>query len=202
MSKKEKPLQVKDDINLLELMLDDNKSASPLFQPRHYWIKSAKLLSSELRAIGLHNFRRRKNSILNTFGATDNTRASVFVKSLHTESGVSFKGRILHYFLRNALKNNTLASIISYISNGFAGLSQDDLDLLCYEFAKSYGSEHGEKQINKFEGSLVGNPESVIHIGEKIYTISLLNYYIRYAYCSKRVDFNSITSMAEIGGGS
>ena len=202
MFQKQNPPQVKDDLSLLELMLEDSKSASSLFQPRHYWIDSAKSLSSELHSKGLHDFRRRKNSVLTAFGATDDSRKSVFVKSLYNNVGVPLKIRILHFFLRNVFKNSALTALIFYISNGYSGITEDDLKLFCYEFAKSYGKEHDAKPISEFEGSLVGNPESVIKIGKKIYTIPLLNFYIRYAYCCSHIDFNSINSMAEIGVGS
>ena len=200
MSEKEKPTQVKDDPELLELMLEDNRAAPPLFQAANLWKRYEKLFLPELRTLGLHDYRRRKNSLISSCGATDQNRASMYIKLLYKGRG-SAKRRILHFFLRNMLKNKKFDSLISYISKGYSGLSQDDLNLLSFEYAKSYGVEHGSKPISEFEGSLIGNPENVFYVDDKIYTISLLNYFIKYAYCSKLLDFNSINSMGEIGSG-
>ena len=73
---------------------------------------------------------------------------------------------------------------------------------MCYEFAKCYGELNGAKSLECFEGSLFGNPENFFHINQKLYTISLLDYYVRYAYCCKFFDFDSINSILEIGSGS
>ena len=198
---KEEVMQVKDDSDLLEIMLEDNKSAPSLFQPTNLWKRYENMFLPELQSLGLHDFRRRKNSIVSSFGATDETRASIFIKILYKGRG-STKRRVLHFILRNMLKNKKINSLISYIAKGYSGISQNDLDLLSFEYAKSYGIQHGSKPINEFGGSLIGNPDNIFYIEDKIYTIDLLNYYIKYAHCSKFIDFNSINSIAEIGSGS
>jgi putative sugar O-methyltransferase len=73
---------------------------------------------------------------------------------------------------------------------------------LCYEFAKCYGELNGAKSIENFDGSLSGNPENYFYVNGHLYTSSLLDYYIRYAYCCKFLNFDSIDSLLEIGTGS
>ena len=64
-------LQVSDDPALLDLMLADTRRAPALYKPTNYWAILERSLLKELRKIGLHDFRRRQNSVLCRFGATD-----------------------------------------------------------------------------------------------------------------------------------
>jgi putative sugar O-methyltransferase len=63
--------QVSDDPALLEQMLREMKFAEELYRPTNYWMHYLEAFLPELRASGLANFRRRKKTILASFGATD-----------------------------------------------------------------------------------------------------------------------------------
>ena len=63
--------QVKDDFELLEMMLADMRAAPVEYQPGNYWRNYERFLVPELRSKGLHDFRRRGHTVLSTFGATD-----------------------------------------------------------------------------------------------------------------------------------
>lgn len=65
--------QVKDDINLLKLMMSDRKKIKSQYKTTNYWLNYEKLFIRELYKSGLYNFRRRRNSVLSSFGATDLT---------------------------------------------------------------------------------------------------------------------------------
>jgi putative sugar O-methyltransferase len=62
---------VADDPALLEQMMADMRRADPLYQPTNYWAFYESKFLPELRAKGLRDFRRRRNSVLSSFGATD-----------------------------------------------------------------------------------------------------------------------------------
>jgi hypothetical protein len=64
-------MQVIDDPELLQLMLLDAADAPDAYKPTNFWSVLDKRLLPELQRSGLKDFRRRKNSILSTFGATD-----------------------------------------------------------------------------------------------------------------------------------
>lgn len=64
-------MQVEDDPRLLELMLQDIRSAGPMYQPTNYWAVYEKTFLPELRRRGLRNFASRRGSILSSFGGTD-----------------------------------------------------------------------------------------------------------------------------------
>ena len=63
--------QVMDDVLLLEQMVADEMAAPALFRSTNYWSMYSARFLPELRRVGLKDFRRRKNSILASFGATD-----------------------------------------------------------------------------------------------------------------------------------
>jgi len=192
--------QVKDDIELLDLMLQDSKTFSPLYRPSHYWQSYNKKFIKELKLKGLKNFRRRKNSMLTAFGGTDLNSSSRYLTFLYKGRG-NKKKRISNFLLRNFLKSRLGKRILDYIAFGYSGVDQNDLDLLCYNFAKTYGHIHNAKPLSDFSTTLIGNPENVFKIDNNLYTIRMFFYYITFAYCSRFVDFNNIHSIMEIGGG-
>jgi len=193
--------QVKDDPELLDLMLENTKHAPDLYKPTNYWINYEKIFLPELSTLGLRDFRRRKNSVLSSFGATDLVPSSKCLHSLPI-----WKRNILTKFLREilqlSLKVRPIEKLFTSISKCVSGVGLQDVRLLCYEFVKCYGEKNGAKSISEFEASTIGNPEDVFSINEKTYTTSILYYYIQYAYCCQFMNFESIDSMMEIGSGS
>lgn len=188
--------QVKDDINLLKLMMNDRRKSKYLYQPTNYWLNYEKLLITELYNYGLYNFRRRRNSVLSSFGATDLTIMSLSLNKLSIwKRSLSFKILNLLYGIISIRK------IIEKLSRTISGFNYYNIRRLLYEFAKIYGKLNGAEPIESFETSSVGSPEDLFTIDNRKYTLSILNYYIYYAYCCQFIDFNSIDSMMEIGSG-
>lgn len=188
--------QVKDDINLLKLMMNDRKKSKFLYKPTNYWLNYEKLLINELNNFGLYNFRRRRNSVLSSFGATDLTIMSQSLNRL------SIWKRPLSFKILNLLYGITsIRKIIEKLSRTISGFNYYNIRRLLYEFAKIYGKLNGAEPIESFEASSVGSPEDLFTINNRQYTLSILNYYIYYAYCCQFIDFNSIDSMMEIGSG-
>src|SRR3989344_2478107 len=64
-------IQVKDEPELLKLMLTDSASAQSVYKTTNYWAVKEKALVPELEKIGLKDFRRRSKSYLTSFGAAD-----------------------------------------------------------------------------------------------------------------------------------
>jgi putative sugar O-methyltransferase len=79
---------------LLELMLHDQASVPEAYKPTNYWLNYEKRLVPELRREGLRDFRRRKNSVLKSLGATDLKPASYY-------SPLSLR----HYYCRLAYRS-------------------------------------------------------------------------------------------------
>ncbi len=182
-------LQVSDDLQLLELMLKNTKDAPNVYKPTYYWDVHEKKFVPELKKLGLHNFRRRKNSILSSFGATD--LAPSFYISLISRWRI-FKSD----FMRKLL--NRIIRISFYLVN----IDIKDMERMSFEFVRMQGEKVGAKSIDKFEASLFGNPEDIIKIGKKTYTMYILYYYLRYVYCCNYINFDNVKVIVELGCGS
>jgi len=68
---KNSEIRVTDDMVLLEQMISDLNKCDDLYKPTNYWAHYEKQFLPELRKKELKDFRRRKDSILSSFGATD-----------------------------------------------------------------------------------------------------------------------------------
>jgi len=91
---------------------------------------------------------------------------------------------------------------MSKIIRNFYSITLDDLRTLCYEFALLYGEKRGAKSLKNVQTSLAGNPADIFEIDGKKYTMNFLRFYMRYAYCAKFIDFDSINTVVELGPGS
>lgn len=165
-------------------MISDMHAAPELFRPTNYWELYEKKFLPQLRSKGLIDFRRNKRmSVLSSFGATD-----VIVPY----------SRLTDLFL----KSTTIRKFSRLVSLVYAGVELQDVRKLCYDFPSVYGAKCGAKPLAGFEASTVGNPEDIFTIKGRMYTTSLLYYYLQYAYCCQFIDFNSIETIMEIGSGS
>jgi len=198
MSEKEIIPQVKNNIELLQLMLNDIKNVANIYKPTNYWQNYEKIFLPELQVEGLKDFRRRKNSVLSSFGATDLLPLSRHINHLNIWGRKPLALRIVNRLLQVKM----LGKLYNYISRAISGVGLQEIRLLHYEIAKGYGERSGTKSISKLEASTVGNPEDVFSINGKLYTTSILNYYIQYAYCNQFIGDNKIRTIMEIGSGS
>jgi len=198
MSEKEIISQVSNNIELLKLMLNDIEDAANIYKPTNYWQNYENIFLPELQVKGLKDFRRRKNSVLSSFGATD-----LLPLSRHINHLIIWKKNHLALRIVNLLlKIKMLGKLYNYISRAISGVGLQEIRLLYYEIAKGYGERSRTKSISELEASTVGNPEDVFSIDGKLYTTSILNYYIQYAYCNQFMDSNKISTIMEIGSGS
>lgn len=195
------PKQVNDDPELLEQMLNDAKSVPDLFKTTNYWSAYERSFVSELRSYGLKNFRSRRSSVLQSFGAVDLLPWSQLLYP-NPIWKVPFKLRLINSLLAPLIELKSMQRLADYIALATVGTTLQDIRILCYEFAKSYGENVGAKSICELEASPFGNPEDVFQIGDRNYTMSTIYYYMQYAYCCQFMDFESIDKIVEIGSGS
>lgn len=192
-------MQVSDDPELLKLMLDDTAEASDLYKPTNYWAIYEKKFIPELQEYGLYNFRKRRNSILSSFGATDLS---------HTLGQIDlFKSKVFYncvtrkiplwselLSLQNTLLNKILPVVGTY--------KIEEFEQMLYEFIRMYGEKIGAKSVDEFEASLAGNPEGIVKIDGRVYTMAILGFYIQYVYCCNFINFDDVKIMVELGSGS
>jgi putative sugar O-methyltransferase len=186
-----KNMQVLDNPQLLKLMVEDTAHAPDIYKPTNYWSVYEKRFLPELQTLGLHDFRRRKNSILSSFGATDLANSFSQIDLFKSRIFTNRITRKIPFWLKFLSFQNHLLDKILPIEK-----------LLSYEYVRMHGEKAGAKAIDEFEASLIGNPEDIITIGEKVYTMSILYYYLRYVYCCNHIDFDNIKIIVELGSGS
>ena len=201
-------LQVKDDLELLSMMMDDMNKGAALYKPTNYWSVCEKKLLPELKELGLRDFRRRRDSILTSMGATDliPTMGEVSLRSFgRLNNRYTRKLPFWLYFLGKTSKFLNYMLRIRRQSSHYTlpySIELENLGLLAYEIAKNAGEfVCNAKPISQFEVSLVGNPEDVFDVDGRKYTLAILNYYLHYVYASHTVDFEKLNSVVELGCG-
>jgi putative sugar O-methyltransferase len=184
--------QVADDLSLLSDMVADMKSASPIYQPTHYWAAYERPVLAELRA-GLRDFRRRSKSILDSFGATD--PAPTMLTNI---DGVPAEGA--------AIVNALVAQLNEILAAGHQVLPDylavTDVFELAYLHCRHQSSGASTiVSIDELEVSRVGNPYGYERDG-RFLTTSALYYYMRYAFVAEHLDLREIDVVVELGSGS
>lgn len=201
MVKNDKSQQVSDDPRILKLMMNDVKNSPNLYLPTHFWSSYERVFLPELEKYGLEDFRRRKNSVLSSFGATDllPMSRSSFTPVISKSHGFR---KLLIDFIATAYQSKKVQHLCDFISSLHTGVRLNDVQRLYFEFAEKYGEIHKAKPLREFDASMAGNPEDFFKIDGKMYTTHMLYYYIQYAYCSQFVNFDEIHSIMELGCGS
>ena len=194
--------QVEDDPALLDLMLDDLHSGPELYQPGNYWANYEKILVPELRTTGLRDFRRRRASIVNTFGAADFAPITAALNTHPVTSETNPRVRVKRLLLGMAQRVRPAARALRALGGSYLGASLEGVQRLCYEYAVAYGQSHGAKSPEHFSASIAGNPEDVFVVHGSTYTTSILQSYMLYAYCCRFTNFDTLSTIMELGSGS
>lgn len=195
-------LQVRDDPALLKLMLQDMRAAPDIYGPGNYWKNYEGVFLPELEGLGLKDFRRRRDSVLNSFGATDEPigHSNHQLRPRGIRRTPSRRGNVNSLLLSAILTVPYLAKRLAG-TRAFTGISQAGLGGLCCEYAALYGQAYGAERLESLDVSLWGNPVGLISYKDRAYTASFLNYYLNYAYCCRWVDFSSTKTVMELGPG-
>ncbi|MBL7942511.1 MAG: putative sugar O-methyltransferase [Flavobacteriales bacterium] len=189
--------QVQNDTGLLNRMNDDMKAAAPYYNPTNYWAYYEKVFLPELKEKGLTDFRRRKGSVLRSFGATD------LIESRYVELS---KFRLIHNKILLAIPGwnkiiDGLSGLLSRLVSVFPGWAKR-LRSKPFRFASEFGKEMEAPPLEALEISLAGNPEDVFVVDGMPYTNSMLYYYMRYAFGAGHINLNQCATIAELGSGS
>ena len=190
-------LQVQDDFKLLDLMNSDMEGASELYKPTNYWEYKANFLQPALKEEGLKDFRRKAVSVYASIGGVD-----VYPKywiDLHKSR--LFNNRIFRAVPGWSSVLNGMNGIVNKVAGLFPGYIEH-LKQQPYRYAKQVEKEYGAAPVENFDASLAGNPEYYFTVKGKNYTNNIFDYYLRYAYCCKFVNFNDIKVIVELGSGS
>lgn len=189
--------QVKDDLELLKLMNDDMKSSSSNYNPTNYWAYYEKVLMPELENKGLRDFRRRRGTVLRSFGATDLIEKPL----VDLRSNRLFYNKVTKAIPGYDSIIKGASGFVSSVAAAIPGV-RSSIVRKPYDFCKSLGEKLGAKPIESFSCSDIGNPEDRIEVDGRLYTNKMLYYYQRYAYAQQFIDFEKVNVLAELGSGS
>jgi len=196
--------QLLDYPELLSMMVRDTAQAPAVFRPTNYWKVYEDRFLPELLAVGLSDYRRRKGSVLSSFGATDLKPCGA---SVDLNKSRLFNNR----FSRRLPGWRWLCTQLSTILNRPGNIpvtidlydcTIEDLKFTAYSLARLYGQSTGARPIEHLDCSLAGNPEDIIEMDGRAYTMRALYYYLRYAYCRQFIDFENVSLIVELGSGS
>jgi len=193
-----------DNPELLNIMLQDAQQAPDIYKPTNYWSVYGQRFLPELQKLGLKDFRRRRGSILSTFGATDLEPSFALVDLSQSRLFGNRMTRLIPgwFYLLSWLSSLLNKCGYAPVKTDFYGYTIDDLKHSAYLLVRLMGDKIGVKSIDDFEVSLAGNPEDVFEVNGKPYTMRSLYYYLRYIYCAQFIDFERVKVIVELGSGS
>lgn len=159
---------------------------SSLYQPGNFWKEASKDLVEEFSEHGIENFRRL-NSPLSFFVPTYGFPGNACSKPIMN----SFKQWQIEQNLPEKQE-----SFFTQFSSGFSSALADYRVLAASEYA-----DQDIPRLLEFSESEVGNPIEHFEIEGKLYSRSALNYLLGLAFLKKFIDFSTIETVMEIGGG-
>lgn len=189
-----------DDPELLKFMLEDLAKAPPAYRPTSYWQPYVDSIAAELLAQGLTKFRRRRGSLLGTFGGDDLPWGYHRRTPSDWAHPLNWVVKSLCHRLADA-PPGLLAKLRDYLFQVGTGFDSQDLfrisvDACRYEAAASKGPK-----LEDWSPPRQGDPEVSYPYRDKLYTFADLYYFHLYALSRRWIDFDSLGTMAELGSG-
>lgn len=164
--------------------------ADPLYKPTVYWKTYEQYFLPEIKKYGLHDFRRRKNSILASFGGVD-----LLIKG-KIDPPIQFKGSgILSRFWEGIVVNNPLLPLNTLTTGSPEWVTQ------YFYFQVQRKFEQVNLDLARCPTSLIGNPEDVQEINNQNYSLSHLNYCAMVADAALHIPLRDDMVICELGAG-
>ena len=195
---------LRDDPKLLDMMLRDLAQAPPVYQPTNYWHRYNQTILPELKRLGLRSFRRRHGSYIASFGATDHVPEYHVLLDNRRINNPSLR-KIPGFFAGLSALDHLLSDVLLsrvFKANTLYGMRAQDIEQLGYDLAAEEGRRGLARPLRDLQISLEGDPARVFYRDGQPMTVSLLYYYMRYAYVSRFVDFERVRHIVELGSGS
>lgn len=181
-------LELKDDLELLEMILTDSKSQPPLYHPGSYWATKAKYAANEIKRYGIADFRGSTNLI--GLGYADILYIDIRTSYNH---GLRRLARwVTETYPLSRIYESQVRKTASY-ANVSIIYAQEILNMK-------------EKTRNLIKGytipySLLGKCLRKANIDGHDYSMYYLQLLERHDNIASRIKFNDAKSIFEIGGG-
>lgn len=182
-------IQVSDNPSLLKKMMDDMEQADELYKATKYWIYGEKRFLPELYSHGLHDFRRRKKSVLTYFWATD--------LKIKPEIGHRFAKKPFVVF---AEALNFIFTRSNLITPGLSQINPEAITPYFYNHVKKKFTSVGW-DIRKCPTSKVGNPEDLVETDGSFWTMSHLQHCSMIADAARFISFSQKMIYLGLGEG-
>lgn len=185
----ENQLNVPDDFHLLDQMMHDLEKAPAEFKPTNYWKFYERRFVPELKKRGLKDFRRRKFSVLDSFGATDH-----FLKGC-----LSFRTPFRGHHRIAALLNHLLDRL-PMVQNGLTDSSGEWITEFLYRYVKGKFERAG-LDLSQCPTSPIGRPEDLVEIENGLWSSKHLNFCSIFADVAMRIPIQNDWVVCELGSG-
>lgn len=191
----EQPIQIADDIALLDLMMTEMSAAPENFRTTAYWDYYKNATLDVLRTNGLHDLRRIQNAEITSFGCYEGPL-------FRTAEELRLRG----------LNEPDIDAIISFVkvlekhpNLDFMPLGRSLSDIIHLELRaldlEAQLINPNAVSIFKLDGSLVGNPRSKFRVEGNWYTQQLIDKYRLYLECFRVFDLTTVDTVVELGAG-
>ncbi len=181
-------MELKDDFEILDLMLADSKNQPPLYNPGPYWMPRAKNAANEIKRCGISKFRGSDSFIGMSYADNlflDNRQAFNYgIRKTANALANTYPFKRI-YDSQVILTENYAKTSITYMQE-ILNLKQRTKQLL-----KKY----------KMPYSLLGDCKIKATIDDKEYAVLYLNLLEQHDNLAQHVDFTKAKTVFEIGGG-
>ena len=182
-------IELKDDLALLDIMLNDSKSQPPLYQPGPYWATKAKNAANEIKRCGIGDFRGSGNLIGLSY-------ADNLLMDIRNAYNDGFKHKLARWVTKTYPLSRIYEAQVRW-TESYANTSiiyaQEILNLKnnVKNLLKKYNVPY----------SLLGKCLSKAKIHGQDFSIHYLNLLEQHDNIASRIKFNDAKSIFEIGGG-
>ena len=192
-----KIIQIEDNSVLLQEMWEAQLKADPLYKPGNYWDTYSKVFIPELKTKGLHDFKRRKFSILGSFGATDLNLLTL--RNLPTWLEKLKTKKILWHAVPH------ISDVIEWILKPIERLylkqfsANDVFDYFYPRISEKFSQKGWD--LKNFSMSDIGNPDEKVPYDGKIWSRHHLEMASIFIEALEKSEFPKDGTLVEIGPG-
>lgn len=179
--------ELRNDEALLERMMGELARADPMYRPTNYWQLYQAPVVGELRRLGLARFRRRRHTLLETFGATD-TRITA-------EVGVA--GR---WSARLSPIARRLFGAVPGLRVNVAGVAPDEVTAYFFERVREKFAV-ASLEVSRCGMTTIGEPEDVIEREGSLWSMAHLQHGAMVADALRFMPFGGQSVFCELGAG-
>jgi putative sugar O-methyltransferase len=177
---------------LKELNRDQHLQSQNLYVPGKYWNNKAKKISYELQKKGLDNFRGYYSGVGTSY--CDNIVIDIWNEE------ISKINNILRYTLRKIPILNRVETLIKKTQSMLVEMHRHKLKFYQH-FLQLSARLQTLLDTYQIENTTTFGCVDLINVGQKNYSLHYLELLNTISFISEKIDFTSIISMLEIGGG-